>query len=157
MITKHFSTLLLLLVITSNSANAESLFDKKKEEMPQAIIGLSAYLGSIQDDNNNQAYYAGSSLYAFFVNASLELRSNMDDFERDQQLQPYLGVGLGRMLQLQRGVDFSNKTRLRLVTEIAFDEWVETRNHFIFQGFIEQVHTSSDNDQRYGLALGYTF
>lgn len=147
----------LMLLGSSHVVHAQSLLHKEKEEMPQAIIGLSTYLGGMRDDKDHRAYYAGASLYAFFVNASLEVRTNVDAFERDQQIQPYAGVGLGRLLQLQQGIDFSSKRRLRLVTEIALDEWVDKRNHIIVQGFIEQVHTSSSNDRRYGIALGYTF
>ncbi len=157
MTSKPLFIFLLMLLGASNLTHAQSLFQKEKEEMPQAIIGLSTYVGGMRDDKDHRAYYAGASLYAFFVNTSLEVRSNVDAFERDQQIQPYVGIGLGRLLQLQRGIDFSDKSRIRLVTEIAFDEWVETRNHFIVQGFIEQVHTSSHNDRRYGIALGYTF
>lgn len=128
-----------------------------KEDMPQAIIGISTYLGYMNNNDESSAYYAGASLYAFFFNGALELRSTKEGFDNDQQLQPYAGVGLGRFLQIQRGVDFSTTNRFRIVSEIAFDEWIDTRNHIILQGFIEQIDTSSDNDRRYGIALGYTF
>ena len=47
--------------------------------------------------------------------------------------------------------------QVRLVSEIAFDEWVDTRNHFTLQGFAEKIDTSAEHDTRYGIALGYTF
>ncbi len=128
-----------------------------KEDIPQSIIGLSTYLGYMNNGDDSSAYYAGASVYAFFINGALELRSTKDGFDDDQQLQPYAGFGLGRYLQIQRGVDFGTTNRFRIVSEIAFDEWVDTRNHIILQGFIEQIDTSSDNDRRYGIALGYTF
>lgn len=130
----------------------------KSEEIPQSIIGVSSYLGRLSNDDNEQAPYVGASMYVYFFNWALEARSfSPDTFQRDNMLQPYVGLGLGRFLQIQRGVDFSSTNRLRIVTEIAFDEFVDKRNHWILQGFVEQVHTSGDNKRRYGLALGYTF
>ena len=132
-------------------------YAKAKEDMPQAIIGLSTYLGRMNNDGGSSAFYAGASVYAFFLNAALELRSNKDGFDNDNQVQPYMGVGLGRFLQIQRGIDYTTTNRFRVVTEIALDEWVDTRNHIIIQGFAEKIDTSAEHDTRYGIALGYTF
>lgn len=145
-----FSSLLSSVAWSANNLSA-------KEDMPQAIIGMSTYLGYMNNDDDSSAYYAGASVYAFFFNGALELRSTKEGFDNDQQLQPYAGIGLGRFLQVQRGVDFGTTNRFRLVSEIAFDEWIDTRNHIILQGFIEQIDTSSEHDRRYGIALGYTF
>jgi len=130
----------------------------KDEPIPQSIIGVSTYLGMMSNDADEQGFYAGASLYMYFLNWALEARSfPADTFQRDNRLQPYMGIGLGRFLQIQRGIDFTSTTRIRLVSEIAFDEFVDKRNHWILQGFVEQVHTSGDNKRSYGLALGYTF
>jgi hypothetical protein len=115
-------------------------------------------MGQISNDEDEQAMYVGASRYVYFFNWAVEARSfPSDTFQRDNMLQPYIGVGLGRLLQVQRGVDFTSTTRLRIVSEIAFDEFIDTRNHWIMQGFVEQILTSSDNKRRLGLALGYTF
>jgi hypothetical protein len=130
----------------------------KEEPMPQSIFGISTYVGSISNDDNEQALYAGASLYLYFLNWSLEARGfSADTFQRDNLFQPYMGFGLGRFLQIQRGIDFTSTTRLRIVSEIAFDEFVDKRNHWTLQGFVEQIDTAGDNKRRYGLALGYTF
>jgi hypothetical protein len=130
----------------------------KQEPMPQAILGVSSYLGAMNNDAEEQAFYVGASLYMYFFNWSIEARHFKDDtFTRDHMIQPYIGLGLGRFLQVQRGVDFSSTTRFRIVSEIAFDELVDTRNHWTIQAFAEQIDTSSDNKRRFGLALGYTF
>jgi hypothetical protein len=150
-------SLLLLLVSLESHAFGNSRFDRK-EPIPQAIMGVSSYLGRISNDQNEQAFYVGSSLYVYFFNWTIEARAFSDEtFKRDNILQPYVGLGLGRLLQVQRGIDFTSTTRLRIVSEIAFDELVDTRNHWTLQGMVEQIHTSGDNKRRYGLALGYTF
>jgi hypothetical protein len=130
----------------------------KDEPIPQSIIGMSSYLGRLSNDQNEQTFYAGASLYMYFFNWAIEARAfPADSFQRDNVLQPYMGLGLGRLLQVQRGIDFTSTTRLRIVAEIAFDELVNKRNHWTLQGSIEKVDTSGDNKHRYGLALGYTF
>jgi len=149
---------LLLVLITFESLAFESSRFGKKEPLPQAIMGVSTYVGGLKNEANEQALYVGGSLYVYFFNWALEARAFPDGtFERDNLLQPYMGVGLGRLLQFQRGVDFTSTTRVRIVSEIAFDEFVDTRNHWTLQGFAEQIHTSGENKRRYGLALGYTF
>ena len=146
----------LFLMLLSNTAwSADNT--NAKETMHQSIIGASTYLGRMTNGDDRSAYYAGGSLYTFFFNGARELRSTKDGFDNDQQVQPYIGIGLGRFLQLQRGVSFSTTNRFRIVSEIAFDEWIDTRNHIILQGFIEKIDTSSEHDRRYGIALGYTF
>ncbi len=148
---------IILLISLESHAFGSNRFDKQ-EPLPQAIMGISTYFGSISNDANEQAFYAGSSLYMYFLSWAIEARAFSDDtFQRDNILQPYMGFGLGRFLQIQRGVDFTSTTRLRIVSEIAFDELVDTRNHWTLQGFAEQIHTSGDNKRSYGLALGYTF
>lgn len=134
-----------------------SLKSRHKEAIPQAIIGLSTYAGYMSDNEDSSTLYAGASLYAYFFNGAIELRANKDGLGNDNQIQPYAGLGLGRFLQIQRGVDFTTTNRIRIVSEIAFDEFIDTRNHITLQGFIEQIHTSADNDRRYGIAIGYTF
>jgi hypothetical protein len=147
----------LLCVSLESQALPSSRFGKT-EAIPQSILGVSTYLGRISNDDNEQAPYVGASMYVYFLNWAIEARSfNADTFQRDNLLQPYVGIGLGRFLQIQRGVDFTSTNRVRIVSEIAFDEFVDKRNHWILQGFVEQVHTSGDNKRRYGLALGYTF
>ncbi len=147
---------LLLLSFSSQALSANRF--AKDEEIPQSIMGISTYLGSISNDLEEQAFYGGASLYLYFFNWALEARNfSSDSFERDNIVQPYMGFGLGRFLQVQRGFDFTDTTRIRIVSEIAFDEFIETRNHWTIQGFIEQIDTSSENKRRYGLALGYTF
>lgn len=152
--------LLLLMVSLQSQAfddDSFSLKSRQKEAIPQAIMGLSTYGGYMTDGEDSSTIYAGASLYAYFFNAALELRANKDGFGNDNQVQPYAGVGLGRFLQIQRGVDFTTTNRIRVVSEIAFDELIDTRNHITLQIFAEQIHTSDDNDRRYGIALGYTF
>lgn len=150
-------SLLLLLLSLESHAFGSNQFNKK-EPIPQAIMGVSTYVGSLHNDADEQAFYIGSSLYVYFFNWSIEARAFSDDtFRRDNLLQPYMGFGLGRFLQVQRGVDFTSTTRIRVVSEIAFDELVDTRNHWTLQGFAEQIQTSGDNKRRYGIALGYTF
>jgi hypothetical protein len=147
----------LLCISLETHAFGSSRFTKD-ETIPQSIIGMSTYLGRISNDNDKKALYIGASMYVYFLNWALEARSfPTDTFERDNMLQPYVGFGLGRFLQVQRGVDFTSTNRVRIVSEIAFDEFVDTRNHWTLQGFVEQVHTSGDNNRRYGFALGYTF
>lgn len=154
----RFLLIFLLFPSISSYAIGANSFNKKSEPMPQAIMGVSTYLGHISNDNSEHAYYAGASLYVYFFNWSMEARSFPEDsFQRDNIIQPYVGLGLGRFLQIQRGVDFTSTTRFRILSEIAFDEFVDKRNHWTLQGFIEQIDTSSDNKKRYGFALGYTF
>jgi hypothetical protein len=150
-----FSMLLSSLLYSATASSAGSSFEQ--EPMPQAIIGISTYAGYMTNDADSSAFYGGASLYAFVFNGALEVRSNKDGFDNDNQIQLYMGVGLGRFLQLQRGVDHTTTNRVRLVSEIAFDEWVDTRNHITLQGFAEKIDTSAENDTRYGIALGYTF
>lgn len=146
----------LLFSLETQALNSSRL--SKDEAIPQSILGVSTYLGRISNDADEQALYVGASMYMYFFNWSLEARNFQGDaFQRDNLLQPYMGVGLGRFLQIQRGIDFTSTTRLRIVSEIAFDELVDKRNHWTLQGSVEQVHTSGDNKRRYGLALGYTF
>lgn len=150
-------TLILLFVSLESQALPSNQLGKN-DPIPQSILGVSTYLGRISNDANEQTLYGGASLYMYFFNWSLEARGFQGNtFQRDNILQPYMGLGLGRFLQIQRGIDFTSTTRLRLVSEIAFDEFINTRNHWTLQGFVEQVHTSGDNKRRYGLALGYTF
>ncbi len=150
-------SLTLLFFCLESQATTSSRFGKD-EPMPQSILGMSTYVGRISNDVDEQALYAGASLYMYFLNWSLEARGfSADTFQRDNILQPYMGFGLGRFLQIQRGIDFTSTTRLRIVSEIAFDELVDKRNHWTLQGFVEQIDTSGDNKRRYGLALGYTF
>jgi hypothetical protein len=157
MLISRFLTLALLCISIEAHAFGSSRFTKD-ETIPQSIIGISTYLGRISNDNDKQAPYAGASMYVYFLNWALEARSfPADTFKRDNMLQPYVGIGLGRFLQVQRGVDFTSTNRVRIVSEIAFDEFVDTRNHWILQGFVEQIHTSDENNRRYGIALGYTF
>jgi hypothetical protein len=120
-------------------------------------MGLSTYLGRMTNGSSSATMYMGASLYAYFFNGAIEVKNNINGFDNDNQIQPYMGIGLGRFLQIQRGVDFTTTTRFRLVSEFAFNEWIETRNHITLQGFIEQIDTSLENDRRYGIALGYTF
>jgi hypothetical protein len=156
LIPRFLSFALLLLCLESQAINSNRL--DKETPIAQSILGVSTYVGRISNDENEQALYVGASMYMYFFNWALEARSfPSDTFQRDNMLQPYVGLGLGRLLQVQRGVDFTSTTRLRIVSEIAFDEFVDKRNHWILQGFVEQIHTSSDNKRRYGLALGYTF
>ena len=150
-----FLALLSGLVCSSPARSADIL--NKKEPMPQSMIGVSTYLGRITNGADSSAFYGGASLYAFVFNGALEARSNKDGFGNDNQIQLYMGMGLGRFLQIQRGVDYTTTTRIRVVSEIAFDEWVDTRNHITLQGFAEKIDTSSKYDTRYGIALGYTF
>lgn len=148
--------LLLLLSLESHAFNS-SRFDKD-EPIPQGIIGMSSYVGSLTNDDSEQAFYLGASLYMYFFNWAIEARAFPEQsFRRDNLLQPYVGLGLGRYLQIQRGVDFTSTTRFRILSEIAFDELIDKRNHWTLQGFVEQIDTSSNNKRRYGLALGYTF
>lgn len=158
---KHFllSTLLatLLSSLLYSSAAWSAGSSLRKEPMPQSIIGVSTYLGHMTNGDDASAFYGGASLYAFIFNGALEVRSNKDNFANDNQVQLYMGMGFGRFLQFQRGVDHTTTNRIRVVSEIAFDEWVDTRNHITLQGFFEKVDTSADNDTRYGIALGYTF
>lgn len=157
MLINRFLFLALLCVSIETHALGTSRFGKD-ETIPQSIIGVSTYLGGIVNDVDEQGFYAGASLYIYFLNWALEARNfPSDTFERDNMLQPYMGVGLGRFLQIQRGVDFTSTSRIRIVSEIGFDEFADKRNHWILQGFVERVHTSGDNKHRYGLALGYTF
>lgn len=150
-------SLALILFSLESQAIGSSRF-AKNEPIPQSILGVSTYVGHISNDFDEQALYVGASLYMYFLNWSLEARGFSDDtFQRDNLLQPYMGFGLGRFLQIQRGIDFTSTTRLRIVSEIAFDELIDKRNHWTLQGFVEQVDTSGDNKRRYGLALGYTF
>ena len=153
---KHYILITLFSMLMSNLAwSAGNSFDQ--EPMPQAIIGISTYLGHMTNGGGSSAFYGGASLYAFVFNGAIEARSNKDGFDNDNQVQLYMGVGFGRFLQLQRGVDHTTTNRVRIVSEIAFDEWVDTRNHFILQGFAEKIDTSAEHDTRYGIALGYTF
>jgi hypothetical protein len=156
LVLRLFSFAILFLCLESQSmASSITMRDKV---IPQSIVGVSTYVGRISNDENEQALYVGASMYMYFLNWSLEARSfSNDTFQRDNKLQPYVGLGLGRFLQFQRGVDFTSTSRVRIVSEIAFDELVEKRNHWTLQGFVEQIHTSGDNKRRYGLALGYTF
>lgn len=148
--------LLLLLSLESHALNYSRY--GKEEHIPQGIMGISSYAGSLTNDNNEQAFYLGASLYMYFFNWAIEARAFPDQsFRRDNVIQPYIGLGLGRYLQVQRGVDFTSTTRFRILSEIAFDELVDKRNHWTLQGFVEQIDTSGDNKRRYGLALGYTF
>ena len=149
----------LILLFSSVSIHAfEDTRKKQKDTIPQAIMGISTYAGRMTNDLKENSFYVGSSLYLYFFNASLEARAFSDgQFKRDNVLQPYMGLGLGRLLQIQRGVDFTSTTRVRIVSEIAFNEWVDTRNHITLQGYVEQLHTSGENKRRYGIALGYTF
>jgi len=148
----------LILFLSIESLAFESSRFGKKEPIPQAIMGVSTYLGGVQNDADEQALYVGGSLYVYFFNWALEARAFPDGtFVRDNILQPYMGFGLGRLLQFQRAVDFTSTTRLRILSEIAFDEFVDTRNHWTLQAFAEQIDTSGENKRRYGLALGYTF
>ena len=148
---------LLLLMVSLESHSFDSSFNKKDEKIPQSIMGLSTYLGRMTNGDSSASMYVGASLYAYFFNGALEVRANKDGFDNDNQVQPYMGIGLGRFLQIQRGVDFTTTNRFRIVSEIAFNEWVETRNHITLQGYIERIDTSSEQDKRYGIALGYTF
>lgn len=148
--------LLLLLSLESHALNSSRY--GKEEPIPQGIMGISSYAGSLTNDNSEQAFYLGASLYMYFFNWAIEARAFPDQsFRRDNVIQPYIGLGLGRYLQVQRGVDFTSTTRFRILSEIAFDELVDKRNHWTLQGFVEQIDTSGDNKRRYGLALGYTF
>ena len=153
---KQFILMILLSTLASNLAWSAERFGQK-EPMPQAMIGISTYLGHMTNGADSSAFYGGASLYAFVFNGAIEARSNKDGFSNDNQIQLYMGVGLGRFLQLQRGVDHTTTNRVRIVSEIAFDEWVDTRNHITLQGFAEKIDTSSEHDTRYGIALGYTF
>ncbi|OUS40479.1 hypothetical protein A9R00_05825 [Oleispira antarctica] len=153
---KHYLVIALFSTLMSNLAWSSNYL-KEKEEMPQAIIGISTYLGHMTNGADSSAFYGGASLYAFVFNGAIEARSNKDGFDNDNQIQLYMGIGLGRFLQIQRGVDHTTTNRIRIVSEIAFDEWVDTRNHFTLQGFAEKIDTSSEHDTRYGIALGYTF
>jgi hypothetical protein len=147
---------LLFLSLESHAAKPSRF--SKDEPIPQSIIGVSTYLGRLSNDQGERAFYAGASLYMYFFNWAIEARAfSPDSFQRDNVLQPYMGFGLGRFLQVQRGIDFTSTTRLRIVSEIAFDELVDKRNHWTLQGFAEQIDTSGKNKRRYGLALGYTF
>ncbi len=149
---------LLLMFCSSNLHAFEDTRQRQKEAIPQAIIGLSTYAGRMTNDLEEHSFYVGGSLYMYFFNAALEARAFSDgQFKRDNVLQPYMGFGLGRLLQVQRGVDLTSTTRVRIVSEIAFNEWVDTRNHITLQGYVEQLHTSGKNKRRYGIALGYTF
>lgn len=155
-IMRILTILLLLLSLESNALNASRY--GKKEPIPQGIMGISSYVGSLTNQNDEQAFYLGASLYMYFLNWAIEARALPEQsFHRDNALQPYIGVGLGRYLQVQRGVDFTSTTRFRLLSEVAFDELVDKRNHWTLQGFVEQIDTSGDNKRRFGLALGYTF
>jgi hypothetical protein len=153
---KHCLLITLFSTLVTNLAWSAEKFSKR-EPMPQSIIGISTYLGHMTNGADSAAFYGGASLYAFIFNGAIEARSNKDGFDNDNQVQLYMGVGLGRFLQLQRGVDYTTTNRVRIVSEIAFDEWVDTRNHFTLQGFAEKIDTSSEHDTRYGIALGYTF
>jgi hypothetical protein len=156
LIPRVLSFALLLLCLESQAMNSNLL--GKETPIAQSILGVSTYMGRISNNEDEQAMYVGASMYVYFFNWAVEARSfPSDTFQRDNMLQPYIGVGLGRLLQVQRGVDFTSTTRLRIVSEIAFDEFIDTRNHWIMQGFVEQILTSSDNKRRLGLALGYTF
>ena len=156
LIIRLFAFALLCLSLESQ-AFSTSRFGES-EEIPQSILGVSTYLGRISNDANEQAPYIGASMYVYFFNWAIEARSfSANTFQRDNLLQPYVGIGLGRFLQIQRSADFSSTNRVRIVSEIAFDELVDKRNHWTLQGFVEQVHTSGDNKRRYGFALGYTF
>lgn len=152
---------LLLLLLSFNSHGLErDIWGQKKnptEAIPQAIMGLSTYAGYMTNNDDSSTLYAGASLYAYFFNGALEVRANKSGFDNDNQIQPYMGLGLGRFLQIQRGVDFTTTNRIRLVSEIAFDEFIDTRHHITLQGFIEKIDTSDKQDKRYGIALGYTF
>lgn len=148
---------LLLLMVCLESHSFDSSFKKSSDDIPQSIMGLSTYLGRMTNGDSSASLYVGASLYAYFFNGALEVRENKNGFDNDNQVQPYMGLGLGRFLQIQRGVDFTTTNRIRIVSEIAFNEWIETRNHITLQGFIEQIDTSHEHDRRYGIALGYTF
>lgn len=153
------SLLLLFVSIESHAFDKDSfrLRAKSKEAIPQAIMGLSTYGGYMNNGEESSTLYVGASLYAYFFNGALEVRANKDGFDNDNQVQPYMGLGLGRFLQIQRNVDFTTTNRIRLVSEIAFDEFIDTRHHITLQGFIEKIDTSYEHDKRYGIALGYTF
>lgn len=153
---KHYLLITVFSTLFSTLAWSAENFSER-ETVPQPIIGISTYAGYMTNDADSSALYGGASLYAFVFNGALEVRSNKDGFDNDNQVQLYMGIGLGRFLQLQRGIDYTTTNRIRIVSEIAFDEWVDTRNHFTLQGFAEKIDTSSENDSRYGVALGYTF
>lgn len=158
-----FTRILALLLLTVSfesyafNDNSFSLKPSSKESIPQSIMGLSTYAGYMTTGEDASTVYAGASLYAYFFNGALEIRANKEGFDNDNQIQPYMGFGLGRFLQLQRGVDFTTTNRVRIVSEIAFDEFIDTRHHITLQGFVERIDTSSKQDKRYGIALGYTF
>lgn len=157
-ITRVLTLLLLMFSIESHAFEDNyRLKSSSKDTIPQSIMGVSTYAGYMTNGEDSSTLYAGASLYAYFFNGALEVRANKAGFDNDNQVQPYMGIGLGRFLQVQRSVDFTTTNRVRLVSEIAFDEFIDTRHHITIQGFVERIDTSAENDKRYGIALGYTF
>lgn len=138
---------MLLLTASLNSLALE------KEPLPQAIMGISTYGGMTFSEDSDKGYFVGASLYMYFFNWALEAKS----FPSDRVLKPYIGLGLGRFLQVQQEVDFTGKFSFRVVSEIAFDEFIDKRNHWTLHLSAEQLDTDEENDMRYGLGLGYTF
>lgn len=145
---KYALTLLLLIA----SLNSQAMGKIEKEPLSQAIMGISTY-GGMTFSDEEQGYFAGASLYMFFFNWALEAKS----FPSDRIIKPYMGLGLGRFLQVQQEIDFTGKFSFRVVSEIAFDELIDKRNHWTLHLSAERLDTDDKDDMRYGLGLGYTF
>lgn len=145
------STLILASLLSFNSQAFEKISDKEKPK--QAIIGASTYLGLLQNNDGDRGQMIGASLYFFVFNWSLEAKN----MAHTKIITPYIGVGVGRLLQLQRSANWLDKTSFRLVSEIAIDEWVDKRNHWTVQFSAEKLDVLNEAETRLGVALGYTF
>jgi hypothetical protein len=124
-----------------------------KETLAQSLMGISTYAGLTLSNEDEQGYFVGTSLYMYFFNWALEAKS----FPSDQVIKPYMGLGLGRLLQVQQELTFSGALNFRVVSEIAFDEFVETRHHWTLHLSAEKLDTDDTDDMRYQVGLGYTF
>lgn len=149
--------LLLITLITSTMATSFSAYAERPrfttERPNQAIIGISTYLGHMQNEHGTTGQYVGGSMYMYFFNWSIEAQN----FPRTNIIKPYVGLGLGRFLQLQRSVNYEGRVSFRVMSEIAFDEWIDKRNHWTLHMSAEQLDIFGEKEKRYGLGLGYTF
>ena len=145
---KHLYLMFFLSLSNSLFAN-----DINEEPIAQSIMGISTYGGVALSNGDDQGYFIGTSLYMYFFNWALEAKS----IPKDHVVKAYMGFGLGRLLQVQQALTLTGELNFRVVSEIAFDEFVDTRNHWTLHLSAEKIDTDDTDNMRYNMGLGYTF